>query len=38
MAKEHERGLQKSELMLEEDLEKFNKFLEKNKNKSIYSN
>ena len=34
LAKEHERGLQKSELMLEEDLEAFNKFLEENKNKS----
>jgi len=30
----HKRGLEKSEYMLEEDLEAFNKFLEENKNNS----
>ena len=34
LSKLQERGLQKSELMLEEDLEEFNKFLEEKKNKS----
>jgi hypothetical protein len=34
MTRLHEKGLQKSELMLEEDLEAFNKFLEENRIKS----
>lgn len=33
MTRLHERGLQKAEELLEEDLEKFNMFLNDNKNK-----